>query len=75
MGASSAEIDQEIKDTRGELDKNLEVLERRAARGARVYGLVAAGVARRSWRGCRWRPGLPTPAAEERRQAAPPRRV
>jgi hypothetical protein len=45
MGASSAEIDQEIKDTRGELDKNLEVLERRAARGARVYGLAAAGIA------------------------------
>ncbi|HEY8814794.1 MAG TPA: hypothetical protein VIP57_06790 [Candidatus Dormibacteraeota bacterium] len=45
MGASSAEIDQEIKDTRGELDKNLQVLERRAARGARVYGLIAAGVA------------------------------
>jgi ABC-type branched-subunit amino acid transport system permease subunit len=45
MGASSAEIDQEIRDTRGELDKNLEVLERRAARGARVYGLIAAGVA------------------------------
>jgi hypothetical protein len=45
MGASSAEIDQEIKDTRGELEKDIEVLERRAARGARVYGLIAAGVA------------------------------
>ena len=44
MGASSAEIDQEIKDARGELDETLVVLERRAARGARVYGRVAAGV-------------------------------
>jgi len=45
MGASSAEIDQEIKDTRGELDQTLEVLERRAARRLRGYGKVAAGVA------------------------------
>ncbi|MEP6752563.1 MAG: hypothetical protein ABI959_07445 [Candidatus Dormiibacterota bacterium] len=45
MGASSAEIDQEIKDTRGELDKTLGVLESRAAKGARLYGRVAAGVA------------------------------
>jgi hypothetical protein len=45
MGASSAEIDQEIRDARGELDQTLGVLERRAARGARVYGRVAAGVA------------------------------
>jgi hypothetical protein len=45
MGASSAEIDQEIRDARGELDQTLQVLERRAARGARVYGRIAAGVA------------------------------
>ena len=45
MGASSAEIDQEIKDTRGELDQTLGVLERRAATGARRYGRIAAGVA------------------------------
>ena len=45
MGASSAEIDQEIRDTRGELDAKLVILERRAASGARVYGRVAAGVA------------------------------
>jgi hypothetical protein len=45
MGASSAEIDQEIRDARGELDQTLGVLERRAARRARVYGRVAAGVA------------------------------
>jgi hypothetical protein len=45
MGASSAEIDQEIRDARGELEQNLKVLERRAARGARVYGRMAAGVA------------------------------
>ena len=45
MGASSAEIDQEIRDARGELDQTLEVLEGRAARGARVYGRWAAGVA------------------------------
>jgi hypothetical protein len=44
MGASSSEIDQEIKDTREELDETIEVLEHRAARGARVYGRVAAGV-------------------------------
>jgi hypothetical protein len=45
MGASSAEIDQEIRDTRSELDQTLGVLERRAASGARTYGRVAAGVA------------------------------
>ena len=45
MGASSAEIDQAIKDTRGELDQTLEVLERRAARRVRSYGKVAAGLA------------------------------
>ena len=45
MGGSSAEIDQEIKDTRDELDRQLTVLERRAATGARKYGLIAAGIA------------------------------
>jgi hypothetical protein len=45
MGASSAEIDQEIRDARGELGETLEVLEHRAAAGARLYGRVAAGVA------------------------------
>jgi hypothetical protein len=45
MGASSAEIDQEIRDTRNELDRKLAVLEQRAASGARRYGRIAAGVA------------------------------
>lgn len=45
MGASAAEIDQEIKKTRGELDRQISVLERRAASGARTYGLIAAGIA------------------------------
>ena len=45
MGASSTEIDQEIKEARGELDRQLTVLERRAASGARKYGLLAAGLA------------------------------
>lgn len=45
MGASSAEIDEEIRQTRGELDRQLAVLERRAASGARRYGLIAAGIA------------------------------
>jgi hypothetical protein len=45
MGASSSEIDQEIRNTRGELDEKIAILERRAASGARVYGRVAAGLA------------------------------
>jgi hypothetical protein len=45
MGASSAEIDQEIRKTRDELGRQLTVLERRAASGARKYGLMAAGLA------------------------------
>ena len=45
MGASSAEIDQEIRQTREELDQKLGILEQRAASGARTYGRVAAGVA------------------------------
>jgi len=42
VGASSAEIDQEIRDTRNELDHKLAVLERRATSGARKYGRYAA---------------------------------
>jgi hypothetical protein len=45
MGASSAEIDQEIRATRGELDETLGVLEQRAARRVRRYAKVAAGLA------------------------------
>jgi hypothetical protein len=45
MGASSTEIDQEIRNTREELDAKLVILERRVASGARVYGRIAAGVA------------------------------
>lgn len=45
MGASSAEIDQEIRETRDELGRQLTLLERRAASGARKYGLMAAGLA------------------------------
>lgn len=45
MGASSAEIDQEIADTRRELDQTLGALERRAAMRAKAFGRIAAGVA------------------------------
>jgi hypothetical protein len=45
MGASSAEIDQEIAATRSELDQTLGVLEQRAASRARMLGRVAAGAA------------------------------
>jgi hypothetical protein len=45
MGASSAEIDQEIRATREELEETLGVLERRASTSARLYARVAAGVA------------------------------
>jgi hypothetical protein len=45
MGASSAEIDQEIREAREELDRKLGILESRAASGARTYGRIAAGVA------------------------------
>jgi hypothetical protein len=45
MGASSDEIDQEIRETRAQLDQKLGVLERRAAFGARRYGRIVAGVA------------------------------
>jgi len=62
MGASSAEIDQEIKDTRRELDEKLGILERRAASGARR--VRARGRSRRGGRrGCRpWGRHLPTPS-------------
>jgi hypothetical protein len=43
MGASSAEIDQQIKETRQHLDENLDVLERRAVSGAKR--MVRIGVA------------------------------
>ena len=42
MGASSPEIDQQIKDTRQQLDANLVVLERRAASTARRAVRIAA---------------------------------
>ena len=45
MGASSAEIDKEIRETREALDQKLAILERRAASGARTYGRIAAVVA------------------------------
>jgi hypothetical protein len=44
MGASSDEIDREIRETRSQLDQNLGILEQRAASGARRYGRIAAGV-------------------------------
>ncbi|HSS94793.1 MAG TPA: hypothetical protein VLR46_12520 [Candidatus Dormibacteraeota bacterium] len=44
MGASSAEIDRQIKETRQQLDANLSVLEQRAAARARLARVaVAAG--------------------------------
>jgi hypothetical protein len=46
MGASSAEIDRQIKETRQHLDANLSVLEQRAAASARLVRVAAAaGVA------------------------------
>jgi hypothetical protein len=45
MGASSDQIDREIRETRSQLDQKLGILERRAASGARRYGRVVAGVA------------------------------
>ena len=44
MGATSHEIDREIRETRSRLDQDLKVLEERAATNARRIGLVAAGV-------------------------------
>lgn len=46
MGASADQIDREINSTRDQIDANLDVLERRAASGAKRWGLMAgAGLA------------------------------
>jgi len=45
MGASSDQINEEITETRSQLDQTLGILERRAALGARRYGRIAAGAA------------------------------
>jgi hypothetical protein len=42
MGASAAEIDRQISSTRDQIDANLDVLERRAASGAKRVGAIAA---------------------------------
>lgn len=42
MGASADEIDRQINSTRDQIDANLDVLERRAASGARRVGVLAA---------------------------------
>ena len=42
MGASTDEIDRQISSTRDQIDANLDVLERRAASGARRVGAFAA---------------------------------
>src|SRR6202035_3502153 len=45
MGASADEIDRQINSTREQIDANLDVLERRAASGAkRVSAIAAAGL-------------------------------
>ena len=44
MGASSAEIDQQIKETRQHLDENLDLLERRAVSGAKRMARIGAAV-------------------------------
>jgi hypothetical protein len=44
MGASSAEIDQQIKETRQHLDENLGLLERRAVSGAKRMARIGAAV-------------------------------
>jgi hypothetical protein len=45
MGASSREIEQQMKQTRERMDENLGVLETRAANGWQRYGRIAAIVA------------------------------
>jgi hypothetical protein len=45
MGASSDQIDREIRETRSELDQKLGLLEQRAASSARRYGKVVVSVA------------------------------
>jgi len=42
MGASTDEIDRQINSTRDQIDANLDVLEARAASGARRVGVIAA---------------------------------
>jgi Na+/glutamate symporter len=42
MGASADEIDRQINSTRDQIDANLDVLERRAASGAKRVGAIAA---------------------------------
>ncbi len=42
MGASADEIDRQITSTREQIDANLDVLERRAASGAKRVGVVVA---------------------------------
>ena len=42
MGASADEIDRQISSTRDQIDANLDVLERRAASGAKRVGAFAA---------------------------------
>jgi hypothetical protein len=42
MGASADEIDRQISSTRDQIDANLDVLERRAASGAKRFGAFAA---------------------------------
>lgn len=42
MGASADEIDRQINSTREQIDANLDVLERRAASGAKRVGAIAA---------------------------------
>ena len=42
MGAKADEIDREISATRDHVDQNLAILERRAMKGARRYGSMAA---------------------------------
>lgn len=44
MGASSVEIEREIRETRDRLDEELNVLEQRAASNARRFARVAVGV-------------------------------
>lgn len=46
MGASADQIDREISSTRDQIDTNLDMLERRAASGAKRWGVMAgAGLA------------------------------
>jgi hypothetical protein len=42
MGATADEIDREISATRDHVEQNLTILQRRALKGARHYGTMAA---------------------------------